>query len=318
MTVTIESPTTINPAGAGLATDKFIIGRGTDWMGMTTAAAAALVLSSQIAMTVRVATTANIALTGAQTIDTEDVVAGNRVLVKNQSAPAENGVYVAAAGAWSRATDMDTWAEVPGAMVTVQEGLVNVDTVWISVADPGGVLNTTAIAFTKMFGANVYQPAHFRLSWLAARDSPRVFGLNNQAVTHTGNLVDTTLRSFTLPAGSLGPNGQLRVWSLWTVTNNANVKTLRVKLGGVSFSNVQVTTNLSYQLLTLVRNRNSQNAQIGQPSTNFGGVGATTFGVLTAVVNTAVAQTVELSALLANAADSVTLEAFSAEVIYGA
>lgn len=73
----------------------------------------------------RAATTANITLSGVQTIDTVSVVAGNRVLVKNQTLPENNGLYVAAAGAWSRATDMDAvtpFDEFKGAWTTIQEG----------------------------------------------------------------------------------------------------------------------------------------------------------------------------------------------------
>lgn len=74
---------------------------------------------------VRAATTANITLSGAQTIDGVSVVAGNRVLVKNQTAPEDNGIYVAASGAWSRSSDMDSltpFDEFNGAWTAVQEG----------------------------------------------------------------------------------------------------------------------------------------------------------------------------------------------------
>lgn len=73
----------------------------------------------------RAATTANITLSGAQTIDTVSVVAGNRVLVKNQTTASQNGIYVAAASAWTRATDMDAvtpFDEFNGAWTSVQEG----------------------------------------------------------------------------------------------------------------------------------------------------------------------------------------------------
>lgn len=99
--------------------------------------------------TVRVATTANITLSGTQTIDGVSVIATNRVLVKNQTAPAQNGIYVCAAGSWARASDMDLWAEVPGAWVTVQEGSTNADTTWLSTADSGGTLETTAISWSN-------------------------------------------------------------------------------------------------------------------------------------------------------------------------
>lgn len=101
---------------------------------------------------VRAATTGNITLSGAQTIDGVSVIAGDRVLVKDQTAPEENGIYVAAAGAWARATDMDTWAEVPSAFTFVEEGTINADTSWVVISDAGGTLNTTAIDWTQ-FGA---------------------------------------------------------------------------------------------------------------------------------------------------------------------
>lgn len=99
--------------------------------------------------TVRAATTANISLTDAQTIDGVSVIAGDRVLVKNQSTASGNGIYVVAAGAWSRALDMDTWNEVPGGWITVEEGSINADTVWLSTADMGGTLGTTSITFVN-------------------------------------------------------------------------------------------------------------------------------------------------------------------------
>lgn len=101
---------------------------------------------------VRAATTANITRSAPQTIDGVSVIAGDRVLVKNQTAPEENGIFVVAAGAWARSTDMDTWAEVPSAFTFVEEGSTNADTSWVSTADAGGVLNTTAITWTQ-FGA---------------------------------------------------------------------------------------------------------------------------------------------------------------------
>jgi hypothetical protein len=102
---------------------------------------------------VRAATTANITLSGAQTIDGVSVIAGDRVLVKDQITPANNGIYVAASGAWARATDNDAWAEVPGAFVFVEEGTVNADSGWVSTANQGGTLNTTPIPWSQFSGA---------------------------------------------------------------------------------------------------------------------------------------------------------------------
>ena len=102
---------------------------------------------------VRAASTANLTLSGTQTVDGVALVANDRVLVKDQSAPAQNGIYVVAAGAWTRATDMDAWAEVPSAYTWVETGTVNADTGWVATADAGGTLNTTAIPWTQFSGA---------------------------------------------------------------------------------------------------------------------------------------------------------------------
>lgn len=77
---------------------------------------------------VKVATTANITLSGLQTIDAISVLAGDRVLVKDQSTASQNGIYVAAVGAWSRATDFDSVTpidEINGAYTFVQQGTAN-------------------------------------------------------------------------------------------------------------------------------------------------------------------------------------------------
>lgn len=73
---------------------------------------------------VRVATTGNITLTNEQTIDGVPVVEGDRVLVKDQTAGEENGLYVCVSGgAWTRAEDMDTDVETTcGIIVSVEEG----------------------------------------------------------------------------------------------------------------------------------------------------------------------------------------------------
>jgi hypothetical protein len=102
------------------------------------------------------ATTVNITLSGTQTIDGIAVVAGNRVLVKNQTAPAENGIYVASATAWARSTDMDTWAEVPNAYVWVETGTTQADTGWVCTSNAGGTIGTTAITWVQFSGAGTY------------------------------------------------------------------------------------------------------------------------------------------------------------------
>lgn len=106
---------------------------------------------------VKASTTANMPLAspGTNVFDGISLIAGDRVLVKNQTASAENGIYVFNTNvtAMVRATDMDTWVEVPSAYVWVEQGATNADTGWTSTADQGGTLNTTAITWTQFSGA---------------------------------------------------------------------------------------------------------------------------------------------------------------------
>lgn len=106
---------------------------------------------------VRVASTANIAsLSGLLTIDGVTVSAGDRVLVKDQSTASANGIYVAASGAWSRATDADTSAEVTSGMyVWVEEGTVHQDSGWVLTTDGAITLGSTALTFTQYSGAGM-------------------------------------------------------------------------------------------------------------------------------------------------------------------
>ena len=101
----------------------------------------------------RVATTANITLSGTQTIDGVSVIAGDRVLVKNQTAPAQNGIYLVAAGAWTRTTDADTWDELVSAFVFVEAGTANANNGYTCTIASGGTLGTTAVTWTQFSGA---------------------------------------------------------------------------------------------------------------------------------------------------------------------
>lgn len=105
---------------------------------------------------VRAATTANITLSGAQTIDGVSVIAGDRVLVKSQSSGSANGIYLAASGAWSRATDFDAASEVVGAAVFVSEGTTNGNTQWNMTTDGPVTIGTTTLVWAQVGGGTSY------------------------------------------------------------------------------------------------------------------------------------------------------------------
>jgi len=102
---------------------------------------------------VKAATTGAITLSGTQTIDGVSVVAGDRVLVKNQSPATGNGIYVVAAGAWTRATDMDSSGEFAGAFTFVEQGTVNADSGWVCTTDGSVTIGTTNVDFAQFSGA---------------------------------------------------------------------------------------------------------------------------------------------------------------------
>jgi hypothetical protein len=116
----------------------------------------------------RGATVANDTLSGLAARDGVTPLAGERWLVRAQTTPAQNGIYITAAGAWARATDMDSWAEVPAAFVYVEEGSTMADTGWFSSADKGGTLGTTAITWLQFPGIGAtFQPLDAELTALA-------------------------------------------------------------------------------------------------------------------------------------------------------
>ena len=145
--------------------------------------------SSDAKNSVRAATTANgtlaTAFANGQTVDGIALVTSDRILLKNQTAQAENGIYtVNASGAPTRATDFDAWDEIIGAFVTVESGTVNAGTQWLCNVVAGGTLGTTAITFVvpKNFvdltttqtisGAKAFTSTSSTYSGLTIRNSP--------------------------------------------------------------------------------------------------------------------------------------------------
>lgn len=104
---------------------------------------------------VRYTTTAAVVLSGLGVQAGGDwaaaLTAGDRVLVKNQAAAKDNGIYVVAGGMWVRSADADASIEVtPGLVVAVEQGTTLADTRWQLVTDGAIVLDTTALTFQNI------------------------------------------------------------------------------------------------------------------------------------------------------------------------
>ena len=115
-----------------------------------------------------------------QTIDGYTTLAGDRVLVKNQGTTSQNGIYIASASAWTRAVDMDVWAEVPGAYTVLLNGS-QANTGWVSTSADTGTINVTPITFVQFSGNGTYY-AGTGLTLTA-----NTFSITNTGVT-AGNL----------------------------------------------------------------------------------------------------------------------------------
>lgn len=88
------------------------------------------------------------------TVDGVTLATGDRILIKNQAAGAENGVYtVNASGAPTRATDADTGAEILQAAVFVEQGTTNADTGWVLSTNGPITLGTTSLTFAQFTGS---------------------------------------------------------------------------------------------------------------------------------------------------------------------
>lgn len=88
-------------------------------------------------------------------IDGVTLATGDRILIKNQAAPAENGIYtVNASGAPTRATDADSAAELVNAAVFVSEGSTNADTAWTMTTNAPITLNTTGLTWAQFTGGS--------------------------------------------------------------------------------------------------------------------------------------------------------------------
>lgn len=107
---------------------------------------------------VRVATTTNGTLASAyangQSIDGVVLATGDRILLKDQTTAAENGIYtVNASSAPTRGLDADTGGELaPGTSVSVTAGTTNGDKVFMIVSDAAITIGTTAQTWGQLGG----------------------------------------------------------------------------------------------------------------------------------------------------------------------
>jgi len=215
----------------------------------------------------QVATTTNITISGLQTIDGYTTLASDRVLVKNQSTSSQNGIYVASASAWTRATDMDVWSEVPGAYTVVLNG-GQADTGWVCTATQSGTINVTAMPWVQFSGsatyyagtglslssntfsitntgvtAGSYGSASNTLS-ATVNAQGQLSSLSAQAISIAPSQINATIPNSGLTNSSITVNGNaIALGGSATITaNTPNALTIGTGLSGTSFNGSTAVT----------------------------------------------------------------------------
>lgn len=173
---------------------------------------------------VLVATTANITLSGLQTIDGVALAEGDRVLVKNQSTGSQNGIYEADTGTWNRAADFDgPFDIVKGTLIPVTNGTVNSASYWfISTANPI-TIGTTSLTMTRVaLGVSADPITTTGITVVNGSGntviSSRVDGTYGGVLRITNTVAGTYVELFCMADGTLGTldsngNGYLRLYN---------------------------------------------------------------------------------------------------------
>ena len=309
--------TTVQPNSVALGTDttgNYVAGvtagqgitisgtAGEGWSPTIALSALDLTLfpTSNFKKSVKVATTANITLSGVQTIDGISVVAGDRVLVKNQTTASQNGIYIVNASTWTRSVAADGVNEIDSAVVGVDQGTTNggrffkntfktTDTVgttampWYEVATTSSTVssaNTLATARTVQTNLGSTTSASFNGS---ANITPGVIGTLPVSNGGTGATTLTGLvKGNGTSAMSSAVAGTDYVVPSGSITGNASTATklaTAITINGVSFNgtaDIVAPTNLTIGTRTTtsvpIESSSGTNASIPVATTTLAGV----------------------------------------------
>lgn len=136
--------------------------------------------------------------------------------------------------------------------------------------------------------------------------------------TKTGDTAETTVLNLVgvVPADVLGANGVLRITPLGScLVNDASVKTIRVKINGVTVDTVLLTSARVAQKQFILSNRNSKSSQVATGASQTNPFSTSSAAIATFVFDTSAALDVAVSIQNAAAGDSTTLERILIEVL---
>ena len=208
----------------------------------------------------KASTTNNITLSGAQTIDGIAVVAGDRVLVRAQTASADNGIYTVQTGSWTRTADGDTSAKMAGAVVSVDQGTVSGGIHYDTDFKITDTLGVTAMGWNRVVDTGYFTLVGNAVATLPAPSAIRFIRINADntvtavASTGTGSVVldasptltgtttvDTFSPSLMADAGALARNAGRTANT--TITNTTTYTT-----GGLTLASQTAAAGASWRI----------------------------------------------------------------------
>lgn len=145
--------------------------------------------------------------------------------------------------------------------------------------------------------------------------SPYVLAAYNTPTSHTGSTIETTLATITVPKGSLGKNGRVRITTTWSYTGSANNKNSRIKFNGFAYLDRTTTTDNTGRYHTEFWNRGAWNSQAGGPFSQVSGSSSPN-GYTLSTMDTRLSDfNITITGQLANAGETITLEGYLVEII---
>ena len=141
-------------------------------------------------------------------------------------------------------------------------------------------------------------------------DLTYVLGLGTPTVAVANT--EVTLASVTVPGWSMGVGGSMEIDALFTLTNNATVKTLGMTFGGSAFLAAAAANNTSASVQKILSNRGT--SQVVTNSASSVGHGLSTGANVTLTVDATVDQVLAITAKPATANNLMRLETFNLHI----
>lgn len=209
---------------------------------------------------VRAAVSTNDSLSGLAARDGVTPIAGDRLLCYGQTTQVDRGIWVAAAGAWSRATDLDASAEIKsGLRVFVREGTVNAGKIFKLTTNDPITLGATNLSFAEVGGADdsTIEISSFLLRLKDAGTTQAKLAINARpGPNHLINggmrvmqRVQTTHNTYFTTAAAVG--SEVYVWDRWKLaTETLSMQATRFDTNGAIEAGISARYYAKYNKIT--------------------------------------------------------------------